>query len=109
MPNHTPRVADAKLSTGSAVREACRTGRLTRPTSGHASGFAQANLVIVPQSAAFEFLLFCQRNPKPCPVLEVTEPGDFVPRRFAPDADLRTDLPRYRIWRNGELADEPTE
>jgi len=98
-----------ELATGSQVRLACRAGTLTGPTSGLAPGLAQANLVIVPQSAAFEFLLFCQRNPKPCPVLEVTEPGDFVPRRFAPDADLRTDVPRYRVWRNGELTDEPTD
>jgi uncharacterized protein YcsI (UPF0317 family) len=65
-------------------------------------------LVILPREWAFDFLLFCQRNPKPCPLLEVTEPGDPVPKRFAPDADLRTDLPRYRIWRDGELVAEPT-
>lgn len=91
------------------MRQACRDGALKGPTAGLAPGMAQANLVIVPHSAAFEFLLFCQRNPKPCPVLEVTEPGDFVPRRFAPDADLRTDVPCYRIWRNGELTDERTD
>jgi uncharacterized protein YcsI (UPF0317 family) len=65
--------------------------------------------VILPRELAFEFLLFCQRNPKPCPLLEVTEPGDPVPRSTAPDADLRIDLPKYRVWRQGELVDEPTE
>lgn len=98
-----------EMATGIAVRDACRAGGLAGPTAGLAPGFTQANLVIVPQSAAFEFLLFCQRNPKPCPVLEVTEPGEFAPHRLAPGADLRTDLPRYRVWRNGELADEPSD
>jgi len=92
--------------TGGAARAACRDGRLADQTSGCAPGFAQANLVIVPQSAASEFLLFCQRNPKPCPVLEVTEPGEYRPSRLAPDADLRTDIPRYRVWRDGVLAEE---
>lgn len=91
------------------VRHQARIGRLTGPTAGLAPGFTQANLVVLPREHAFPFLLFCQRNPRPCPVLEVTEPGDPVPRRFAPSADLRTDLPRYRVWRDGELADEPTD
>lgn len=97
------------LATGKQVRAACRTGEWTGPTAGLAPGVAQANLVIVPRAVAFEFLLFCQRNPKPCPVLEVTEPGSTCPVQIAPDADLRTDLPRYRVWRNGEVANEPTE
>lgn len=91
------------------VRVACRAGRLTRQTSGLAPGCTQANLVILPREHAFDFLLFCQRNPKPCPVLDVTEPGEVAPRRSAPDADLRTDLPRYRVWRHGELVEEPTD
>ena len=96
-------------STGKDVRLACRRGEWSKPTAGLAAGRAQANLVVLPKEWAFDFLLFCQRNPKPCPLLEVTEPGDPVPRRFAPDADLRTDLPRYRIWRSGELAEERAE
>ena len=98
-----------QLTTGAAVRSACRDGLWSGPTCGLAEGFAQANLVVLPRDLAFDFLLFCQRNPKPCPLLDVTEPGDPVPRHVAPDADLRTDLPRYRVWRNGELADEPTD
>ena len=98
----------AQLATGAAVRSACRAGSWTGPTCGLADGFAQANLVVLPQDLAFDFLLFCQRNPKPCPLLDVTEPGDPVPRLVAPESDLRTDLPRYRVWRNGNLVDEPT-
>ncbi|MBX3444162.1 MAG: putative hydro-lyase [Planctomyces sp.] len=100
---------DLLLLTGADVRIACRTGRWTRATAGLAEGFTQANLVVLPADFAFEFLLFCQRNPKPCPLLEVVERGGTAAARFAPGADLRRDLPRYRVWRNGELADEPTD
>jgi uncharacterized protein YcsI (UPF0317 family) len=96
-------------SSGADVRQACREGRLTGPTPGLALGFVQANLVILPRDWAFDFLLFCQRNPKPCPLLDVTEPGDPVPRFTAPGADLRTDLPAYRVWEHGELVCEPAD
>jgi uncharacterized protein YcsI (UPF0317 family) len=96
-------------ATGAAVRAACRAGTLTGPTPGLAAGFVQANLVLLPRDWAFDFLLFCQRNPKPCPLLDVTEPGDPEPRSVAPGADLRTDLPAYRVWRNGELVEELTD
>lgn len=95
------------LQTGSEVRLACRQGIWRQPTPGLAMGFVQANLVIVPREAAFDFLLFCQRNPKPCPLLEVTEPGSVEPLGVAPGADLRTDLPTYRVWRQGELVESP--
>lgn len=98
-----------ELKRGTDVRIACRAGALTGPTPGLALGFVQANLVVLPRDWAFDFLLFCQRNPKPCPLLDVTEPGDPVPRLVAPDADLRTDLPAYRLWRNGELVEEPPD
>ena len=97
------------LRTGEQVRLACRDGQLAEQTAGLAPGYTQANLAILPQELAFNFLQFCQRNPKPCPLLDVTEPGDPAPRAFAPEADLRTDLPQYRVWENGELVDEPTE
>jgi len=96
-------------ATGAAVRAACRAGTLTGPTPGLAAGFVQANLVLLPRDWAFDFLLFCQRNPKPCPLLDVTEPGDPEPRGVAPGADLRTDLPAFRVWVNGELVEEPTD
>lgn len=72
-------------------------------------GYAQANLAVVPKDYALEFLLFFRHNPSPCPVIDVTDPGDPHPKLMAPDADLRTDLPRYRIYQNGELIDEPTD
>jgi uncharacterized protein YcsI (UPF0317 family) len=96
-------------SDGATVRQLARSGALTEFTSGLAPGFVQANLVVVPRVLAFDFLLFCQRNPRPCPVLDVTDTGCPEPARVAPGADLRTDLPRYRVWRYGELIEEPTD
>jgi uncharacterized protein YcsI (UPF0317 family) len=90
-----------------AVRTACRAGHLKDTTAGLSSSYAQANLVVVPGDLAFDFLVFCQRNPKPCPVLDVTEIGNAEPVQTAPGADLRTDLPRYRVYERGELVDEP--
>lgn len=95
--------------TGSDVRRLARAGEWTGPTPGCAPGFVQANLVILPRALAFDFLLFCQRNPRPCPLLDVTEPGDPEPRQVAPDADLRTDVPRYRVFRDGALVAEPND
>src|SRR4051794_13150418 len=95
------------LRTASAVRRACRSGELAACTPGLALGYVQATLAVVPRARAFYSLLFCQRNPKPCPLLDVTEPGDPVPRLVAPDAALRPDLPAYRVYRRGELVDEP--
>jgi uncharacterized protein YcsI (UPF0317 family) len=94
---------------GAQLRELVRHGKYTGPTAGLALGYVQANLVVLPRDLAFDFLLFCQRNPKPCPLLDVTEPGSAVPRHCAPGADLRTDLPRYRVYRDGILADEPDD
>lgn len=93
-------------ATGADVRAACRRGQWTGPTPGLALGYVQANLVILPREWAFDFLLFCHRNPKPCPLLDVTEPGSPEAKLVAPGSDLRTDLPAYRIWRNGELEGE---
>jgi uncharacterized protein YcsI (UPF0317 family) len=91
-----------------ALRLACRNGGFDAPTAGHAPGRIQANLMIVPRAQAFDFLLFCQRNPKPCPLIEVLQPGLREPA-CAPGADIATDLPGYRIYRGGELADECIE
>ena len=92
--------------TPSRLREIFRQGDLVRPTGGLAPGHVQANLAILPRDLAFDFLLFCQRNPKPCPLLEVVEAGSAEPRHTAPGADLRTDLARYRVYRHGEMVDE---
>jgi uncharacterized protein YcsI (UPF0317 family) len=91
-----------------AVRGLCRTGEFTGPTSGVAKGYVQANMMIVPRDYAFDFLLFCQRNPKPCPLVEVLDPGQAAPR-CAPDADIRTDLPGYRLYEEGRLTREVTD
>ena len=91
------------------IRRLIREGRWDSATVGLAPGYVQANLVIVPKAAAYDFLLFCQRNPKPCPLLEVTEAGSPHLVRLAAGADLRTDLPRYRIFRRGQLEDEVTD
>jgi uncharacterized protein YcsI (UPF0317 family) len=90
------------------LREQIRSGEWQTPTSGAAYGFVQANLVMMPKGEAFNFLLFCVRNTKPCPILDVLEPGTFEPQ-IASGADLRRDLPRYRIYRNGELEKEVTD
>ncbi|NEA48555.1 putative hydro-lyase [Streptomyces sp. SID10815] len=90
-----------------AARRRFRDG-LTGPTAGVAAGHTQANLISVPADWAYDMLLFCQRNPKPCPVLDVTDAGATT-TVLAEGADLRTDLPRYRVWRYGELVAEPTD
>jgi uncharacterized protein YcsI (UPF0317 family) len=89
------------------ARERFRAG-LKTPTAGWSPGYVQANLVVLPRDQAFEFMLFAQRNPRPCPVLDVTEPGDPV-SRMAPHADLRTDLPAYRVWEHGRCVAETGE
>ena len=85
------------------IRALIRKGKWDKPTAGIAMGYAQANLVILPQKYAFDFLLFCQRNPKPCPLLEVLEPGEFRTKFLSSDADIRTDIPCYNIYREGKL------
>jgi len=96
-------------ATASEVRLACRRGEWSGPTPGLALGHVQANLVILPKEFAYDFLLFCQRNPKPCPLLDVTDPGDPEPKAVAAGSDLRTDVPRYRVWRDGQLVVEPAD
>ena len=88
------------------IRELVRKGELVRPTSGLAPGYVQTNLAILPRDLAFDFLLFCTRNPKPCPVIEVVVAGETEPRQTSPGADLRSDAPKYRVYRYGELEDE---
>ncbi len=96
-----------QLAAARAARRAYREG-LAEPTSGVAAGLTQANLIAVPADWAFETLLYAQRNPKPCPVLEVIEQGR-TESALAPGSDIRTDIGRYRIWRHGELAEEVSD
>ncbi|SFR43737.1 Uncharacterized protein YcsI, UPF0317 family [Marinobacter gudaonensis] len=92
-------------STPTAVRQAARDGLLKGPTSGLASGYVQVNLVILPESEAAGFLRFCQANPKPCPLLAVSEPGARTCHALANDLDIARDVPAYRIYRDGTATD----
>ncbi len=98
-----------EFMTGEAVRMASRSGGFVRPTSGTAPDIVQTNVAILPRDVAFHFLLFCQRNPKPCPLIEVMEPGQFEAPLTAPGSDIRTDVPLYRVYKNGELVEEPID
>jgi uncharacterized protein YcsI (UPF0317 family) len=111
MPNHQPPLNSAALVdvSAAALRAAIRAGRWTGPTTGLARGYVQANVVILPTAEAAEFAEFCRLNPRPCPLLEQTAAGDPVPRAAAPSADVRTDVPCYRVFRQGRCeAVEPT-
>ena len=90
------------------LRDLIRNNQWQTPTTGLAPGYVQANLVMLPKAEAFSFLLFCIRNPKPCPILDVLEPGAWEPK-IASGADLRTDLPKYKIYKNGEFKEEVLE
>lgn len=97
--------ADPAALPPSASRALFRDGLVT-PTAGWSAGYAQANLIAVPRELAFDMLLFAQRNPKPCPVLDVVEAGEVTCAVLGDDADVRTDAPLYRVFRDGELVDE---
>ncbi|ARP82117.1 hypothetical protein CAL12_15715 [Bordetella genomosp. 8] len=86
-----------------------RSGATTSPTANVAPGHVQANLAILPKALADEFLRFCLRNPKPCPILAVSEPGDPSLPELGVDIDIRTDIPRYRVWKDGVLVEEPLD
>lgn len=91
------------------ARQAIRRGDWVKHTSGLASRNAQGNIVILPESLAMDFLRFCQRNPKPCPLLAVSEPGDPLLPSLGKDVDIRSDVPLYRVWKQGVLVDEPSD
>ena len=91
------------------ARARIRSGDWASHTSGLANGHVQGNVVILPEALANDFLRYCQRNPKPCPLLAVSEPGDALLPMLGTDIDIRTDVPRYRVWRNGTLVDQPTD
>ena len=90
------------------ARLACRAGRATT-TPGVANGFVQGNLAILPEKLAASFHRFCQLNPKPCPVVGMSDVGNPRIPSLGLDLDIRTDLPRYRVWRHGEVVEEPTD
>jgi len=97
----------SSITTGLGARLACRSGRHRDPTAGLAPGYVQGNLAILPRDWAREFLRYAQVNPKPCPILGVSDEGSPHIPALGADLDIRTDLPRYRVWRDGELSDEP--
>jgi uncharacterized protein YcsI (UPF0317 family) len=96
-------------ATPAQVRQAARSGAFSGHTSGVADRHVQGNLVVLPEEHASDFLRFCQRNPKPCPLLAVGEPGQRSLPALGTDIDITRDVPRYRVWRQGELVDEPTD
>jgi uncharacterized protein YcsI (UPF0317 family) len=99
----------ASPGSGLAARLAIRAGEHRGPTAGLAPGFVQGNLAILPKAVAADFLRFCQLNPKPCPLIGTSAPGDPRVPDMGEDLDIRTDLPRYRVWRHGELVAEPED
>ena len=96
-------------SSGVAARLAVRAGSHRAPTAGLAPGYVQGNLAILPHALAADFLQFCRLNPKPCPLIGTSAPGDWRVPELGEDLDIRTDLPRYRVWKNGELVAEPED
>lgn len=97
------------ISTAQELRALIRQGDWTGQTAGELPGIQQANFVALPAADAYDVLLYCVRNPKVCPILDVTDPGDPHLELPSGTVDLRTDIPRYRVWRDGELSGEPTD
>lgn len=104
----SPERARATFTTAAQVRQACRRGEVTGHTAGLAPHNVQGNLCIVPKAFATDFAAFCQRNPKPCPVIGMGATGDPALPDLG-EIDIRTDLPRYRVFRDGVCVDEPTD
>lgn len=100
---------DYSLMHPQEVKKLIREGKIDFQTSGMCNGYAQANLCILPKEYAFDFLLFCMRNPKPCPVLEVGDVGSREIKTMADGGDICKDFPKYRIWKNGVLEKEVTD
>lgn len=96
-----------ELNPAHAARLQIRQQSIKGNTAGMAPGHVQGNLMILPQSLANDFLLFCQRNPQPCPILAVSEPGNPMLPTLGEDVDIRSDIPRYRVWKDGVMIDEP--
>lgn len=100
------RTARSEANAAAAARAPIRTGEWTGQTAGMAPGFIQGNLAIVPAAQALDFARYCQRNPKPCPVIGISDTGDPMLRTLGDDIDVRTDLPRYNVYRDGALSEE---
>ena len=105
MGESTAPIAAEQLAPGE-LRRLIRSGRHKTTTAGHALGHLQGNLVILPAEWALDFAVFCQRNPKPCPLLAISDRGDPLLPLLGEGLDLRTDLPKYRLWEDGVLKSE---
>ena len=102
-------ISDYKDLTPVQMRHLIREGKFTEPTSGLCPGYAQANLIILRKEHAYDFLLFAQRNPKACPVLEVLDTGSRFTKFVAKDCDIAKDFPKYRIYEKGVCTGEYTD
>ena len=98
-----------KSSSAALVRGAIRAGEYTSHTAGLGAGCLQANLAIMPESHALDFMRFCQRNPKPCPLSGVSDTGNPMMFTLGQDIDIRKDVPAYNIYRDGKLAGSSTD
>ncbi|MFN7102287.1 MAG: putative hydro-lyase [Pseudorhizobium sp.] len=106
---HSGAIDTPHFKTARELRLACRNGQFSAPTSGLAEGYQQGNIVILPAALADDFLRYCVRNPKPAPILDISEVGDPRLPSLGNDLDIRFDAPRYRVFRNGEAVDTVTE
>ena len=97
------------ILTGLDARLACRSGAISGSTAGLAPGYVQGNLAVLPKDLAADFLRFCHQNPKPCPLIGVSDPGDPHIPALGGDLDVRTDVAGYRVWKHGELVEESTD
>jgi uncharacterized protein YcsI (UPF0317 family) len=107
MDKSSPAASLIQMPSGRDVRRECRSGKFDGPTAGLAPGYVQGNLAILPQDWADDFLRFCHANPKPCPLLAVSEAGSPLLPALGAGLDVRTDLPRYRVWEHGQLISSP--
>jgi uncharacterized protein YcsI (UPF0317 family) len=106
---HRDQAADDSARSASAARRLIRSGAHTGQTAGMAMGCLQGNLVILPQDLALAFAAYCHRNPKPCPLVAMSDPGDPRLPTLGEDIDIRTDVPKYNVYRDGELAEQVTD
>lgn len=101
--------ADMLEMTPKEYRSLVRRGEWTGHSLNKCRGYAVTDMAIVPRDYAYDYMVFCHRNPETASIVDMTEPGSPHPLRVAPDADLRTDLPRYIVYRDGKIIDEPTD
>ena len=91
------------------IRLKIREGSFSSTTSGLNPGFTQTNVAILPNEYALDFMIFCQRNPRSCPLIEVLTPGKVEAQISSPGSDIRTDVPKYRVFKSGKMISEITD